>query len=387
MTSKMAHAALGSLLAALTIPAAIATDHPNRSAKRFPHFERFALLEQNSDTSANVSIGDLNNDGALDIVIAKGRHWPLQSQVFLNDGHGRFPDSHELNETPARTYSAHLIDIRGSGVPDIVLGNDGPDSKLVYFNDGKGNFTVGSSYGRPEWPVRNVAVADLNGDGLPDIIVASRTLTHEGANYICLNRGGGHFDADCDAFSHESATTIAAADLNGDGFIDLVVPNRDGGQGYVYFNDGKADFNGRIPFGPASASMRVAVAADLDGDGRPDIVAIDEDKGVFVYFNRPDGSFSSGMRIASAKSTPYALAAADLKKDGITDIIVGYVNAPCVVYYNDGSGRRFTPVPFGDGKGIAYGIAVGDIDNDGWPDIAVARSDAPNVVYFSSGSK
>ena len=53
-------------------------------------FDRVLLLEETSDTSANVSLGDLNGDGHLDVMIAKGRHWPLVDQVLLNDGKGNF---------------------------------------------------------------------------------------------------------------------------------------------------------------------------------------------------------------------------------------------------------------------------------------------------------
>jgi hypothetical protein len=354
-------------------------------AERWPRFDRVLLLEQSSETSANVSIGDLTGHGNHDLILAKGRHWPLVSRVLLNDGHGRFEVAHDLAATPYRSYSATLADLTGRGSLDVVLGNDAPDPKVVYLNDGRGDFHLGSTFGRPEWPTRNVTLADLNGDGLPDIIVANRYDNHPGANYVCLNRGGGRFDADCLAFSHESATTIAAADFTGRGHVDLAVPNRDGGQSYVYVNDGQAHFPRRIPFGPPDAHMRVAAAAHLTASGRMDIVAIDERRGTFVYFNRPDGSFSPPLGLGDAGATPYALAVGDLKRDGSTDIVVGYVKAPAVVYFNAGEGHAFMPVPFGDGRGIVYGIAIGDLDGDGWPDIAVARSGAPNVVYFSSG--
>ncbi len=350
----------------------------------FPRFDRILLLEDVAAESANVSIGDLNGDGKLDIVLAKGRHSPLVDRVLFNDGHGRFPVARNLGEASDRSYSAPLVDLDGDGDLDVVISNDSPDPKLVYLNDGKGNFHVGSTYGRPEWPSRNASVADLNGDRLPDIIVANRGGRSGGSNYICLNRGKGKFDADCIAFSNDPATTIASGDFNRDGFIDLVVPYRDRGQSFVYLNDGKAGFSKRIPFGPPDAEIRVAATADLDGNGIMDIVAIDErQRAAFIYFHQRDGTFASGLRFGDSKFVPYALAVDDLNLDGKLDILVGHVAAPSTVYFNEGSGRNFTPVQFGDGKGTAYGFAFGDLDSDGLPDIAVARSGAPNVVYFN----
>ena len=201
-----------------------------------------------------------------------------------------------------------------------------------------------------------------------------------------MNKAKGNFDADCIAFSHESATTITAADFNKDGLIDLAVPHRDGGQSYVYLNDRHAAFSNlkRVPFGPPDAAIRMTEAVDLNGDGLLDIVAIGERLGVAVYFGQKDGTFSAGMAIDNGKLTPYALAVGDLNHDGKIDIVVGNVEAPSTVYFNDGSGRHFTPVHFGDNKGAVYGFAIADLDRDGLPDIAAARSDAPNAVYFAS---
>ncbi len=349
----------------------------------FPQFDRVLLLETTSETSANVSIGDVNGDGNLDIVLAKGRHWPLVNRVLLGDGRGHILPAYNLGGAADRSYSGRLVDIDGDGDLDVVISNDTPDPKLIYLNDGKGHFHVGSTYGRAEWQTRNASVADLNGDGQPDIIAANRT--DSGANYICLNKGKGRFDADCIAFSHESATTITSADFDHDGLIDLAVPHRDGGQSYLYFNGGKATFSNlrRVPFGPPDAAIRMTEAADLDRDGFLDIVAIDERRGVAVYFGQQDGKFSSSVAIDNGKVTPYALAVSDLNGDGRIDIIVGNVEAPSTIYFNDGSGRHYSPVHFGDNKGTVYGFAIGDLDRDGLLDIAVARSDAPNVVYFS----
>jgi len=354
-------------------------------AAALPTYERMVLLESTSETSANVSIGDVNGDGHPDIVLAKGRHWPLVDRVLLGDGRGGFPAAHDLGTASDRTYSGHLVDIDGDRDLDVVISND-RDPKLVYLNDGTGHFRPGSHYGQPDWPTRNATVVDLHADGLPDIVVANRTGTRPGASYICFNKGRGQFDGACEKFATESATTITAADVTGDGLVDLIVPHRDGGQSHVYVNGGTGTFAGaaRVPFGPANATIRMSAAADLDGDGRQDLVTIDEKAGVAVYYGEAGSRLSAAVPIGLGDKSPYALATGDLDGNGTTDIVVGYVEARPAVFFNDGSGRRFTPVPFGDDKGTAYGFAIGDVDKDGHLDIAMARSEAPNVLYFGA---
>lgn len=351
-------------------------------------FERLLLLEATADESANVSFGDVNGDGHLDVVLAKGRHSPRVDRVFLNDGRGRFPRTHHLGGAADRSYSASLADVDRDGDLDVVISNDTPDAKLVYLNDGKGQFHVGSTYGRPEWPTRNASVAELNGDGLPDVVVANRFGSGNGSNYICLNRGGGKFDSECVAVAPYSATTITPADFNGDGFIDLAVPHREGGQSYVYLNDGKGHFSKQIPFGAANAALRMVAAADVNGDRLIDLVSIDEGRrATFIHLNQGKGAFAAGSRLSDSKSVPYALGVADLNRDGTIDIVVGNVGAQPTAYFNDGSGRSFASLQFGDNEGTAYGFAFGDLDKDGFTDIAIARSGAPNVVYFGDTKK
>jgi hypothetical protein len=357
---------------------------PAASQAAPPQYERMVLLESSAETSANVSIGDVNGDGHADLVLAKGRHWPLVDRVLIGDGRGGFPTTYDLGTASDRSYSGQLADLDDDGDLDVVISNDRPDPKLVYLNDGTGRFQPGSTYGQAEWSTRNATVADLNGDGLPDIVVANRTGGRPGGNYICFNRGQGRFDGTCEPFSTESATTITAADVTGDGLLDLVVPHRDGGQSQVYVNDGHGKFpsSARMPFGPAHANIRMSAAADLNGDGRQDLVTIDEKTGVAVYYGEAGARLSAAVPIGLGNTSPYALALGDLDGNGTTDLVVGYVEARPAVFFNDGSGRRFTPVLFGDDRGTAYGFAIGDLDADGRLDIAVARSQAPNVAYF-----
>jgi FG-GAP-like repeat len=347
-------------------------------------FDRVLLLEKTSETSANVSIGDLNGDGFPDLVLAKGRHWPLIDRVLLNDGHGRFT-AHNLSEIADRTYTAALADLDGDGVLDLVVSNDRPDRKLVYRGDGHGNFTVTGTFGDSAWDTRNIALADLNGDGRPDIIVANRgdPPSHPAASYVCFNDGRGHFPNCRPLPRTESATTIVAADFDRDGAIDLFVPHRDIGQSVILWNDGHGNFQ-PADFGPSGTAARAAAAGDLNGDGLPDIVVGDERQGTFVYLNLGHRRFGPPAPLAPKDRVPYAIAVADMNRDRTPDIVVGNAGSPGSVFFNDGTGKNFREVRWNDGKGEVYGIAIGDLDLDGWPDIAAARSDAPNAVWFST---
>jgi len=362
----------------------------------FRSFQRVQLLEDKGETSASVSVGDLNGDGLLDIVLGKGRHWPLYNRVLLNDGKGGFTASN-LGTAPDRTYSAALADIDRDGDLDIIVSNDAPDRKLVYLNDGKGHFTEAGTFGSPNWSTRYVTLADLNGDGYPDIVAANRGdypdlvdgKPGEGPHvptpsFVCLNDGKGHFPA-CEALPTESATSIVAADLDGDGALDLFVPHRDGGQSIILWNDGKGHFPTSTKVGPAAAWIRIGAAGDFDGDGRLDLAIIDEQKrGAYVIFNRGGRNFGDPVQLPGPPRPPYALAVADLNRDGRPDIIVGWVQQPGSVYYNTGQGHSFHEVPWNDGKGVVYGMSFADFNGDGWPDIVAARSDAPNGIWFST---
>jgi hypothetical protein len=351
-------------------------------------FERVLLLEEKGETSAGVNVGDLNGDGLLDIVLGKGRHWPLYNRVLLNDGKGGFTASN-LGTAPDRTYSAALADLDGDGDLDIVVSNDEPDGKLLYLNDGKGHFTEAGTFGDQTWSTRYVTLADLNGDGYPDIVSANRGPGPQSPtpSFICRNDRKGHFPV-CEPLPTESATSIVAADFDGDGALDLFVPHRDGGQSILLWNDGKGHFPTSTKVGPADVWIRMGAAGDFDGDGRLDLAIIEErKKAAFVIFNRGGRRFGDLVQLPGPPRTPYALAVADLNRDGRPDIVVGNVELPGSVYFNTGQGHTFYEVSWNNGKGVVYGVTFADFDGDGWPDIVAARSDAPNAIWFSTKLK
>jgi hypothetical protein len=348
-------------------------------------FERVVFLEDAAENTANASIGDLDGDGDPDIVLAKGRHWPLPDLVLLNDGRGNFVERHPLGAEADRSYTAALTDLDGDADLDMVVGNDRPDPKRVYFNDGQGHFEPAGTFGLPVWATRNVTVADLDGDARPDIVVANRGGPDNlSENLVCRNDGAGRFPS-CSVFSSDSATTIAAADIDGDGRIDLIVPHRDKGQSYLYLNDGAGGFAAKRAFGPADSATRAVAVGDLDGDGLPDLILGDELRGGAVaYFNQGQGRFSDAVPVVADKDSVYSIAVADLDKDGTLDVVLGTDGTPSMLLMNRGDGRRFALTRIGDGDGSVYGLAIGDLTADGCPDIVAARSNARSILYVNA---
>ena len=336
-------------------------------------------LEASAETSANASIGDLDGDGDLDIVLAKGRHWPLHNRIFFNDGQGNF-DAKNVGAEPDRSYAAALGDIDGDGDLDMVVSNDNPDEKRAYRNDGKGNFSLAGPWGDPSWNTRNIALVDMNGDHHLDLVVANR----KSPSYIILNDGKGDFNKEhWNTLPTESATTIVAADFNGDGLPDLAVPHRDKGLSRILFNDQTMSFRNTSTFGPEVTSTRACAAGDLDRDGAIDLIVGDDQLGTTVLMNDGKGNFPKSIALGDPKLVAYAIAIDDMNKDHQLDVIVGYSNGGSRIFLNDGAGLRFEEISLGDGKGAVYGIAVGDLNSDGKKDIVQARSEATNTIFFN----
>lgn len=356
-----------------------------RAAIATRSFQHIVELENDAATSANIHAGDLDGDGDLDLVLAKGRHWPLDNRILLNSGSGEFAAATDLADTPDRTYTTALADLDGDGDLDITVSNDRPDVNRIFLNTGDATFAAAGVFGHPDWPTRNMALVDLNNDARPDAILANRGSSRRGEwrpSAVCLNDGSGSLPS-CQEIPTESATTIVAADFDADGSIDLAVPHRDGGRNMLFWGDGSGAFSEPTSFGLRDSNTRAAAVGDMNADGLVDIIIGDQRRGVFVVRNRGKRRLPEAYLVTGPGREPYSVAVADLNNDGALDIVVGYRQSAGSIFFGDGSGSLYREASWNDGDGSVYGLALADLNADGWVDIAAARSGATNAVWFS----
>jgi hypothetical protein len=302
-------------------------------------------------TARGLVAGDLDGDGAADLVVASAS--TNHVVVVRGDGHG----GGTAHAYPAglAPFQVAVADLNGDGHVDVAVADEsnanafaGRGEVSVLFGDGHGAL-VPSTTLRADTNPSDVAAADLDGDGRLDLAVlnwGSRNVSlfrNRGAATPAAKRqakGGGLFD-DARSFPYGGAPAYALAigDVSGDARPDLVIGDA---QGVVHLliNDGRAQFTA-APSLQAAAGLRSLVLVDLDRDGRLDIVTANTgDDSVSIFRQVAAGSWSAAQRV-SVGAHPRTVRAADLDADGRMDLVVtnGGSNDVSVLRQTTGAAR------------------------------------------------
>ncbi len=164
----------------------------------------------------------------------------------------------------------------------------------------------------------SVAVADLNGDGKLDLAVANYGTDNVG---VLLGNGDDVFQTPKSYDTGKGPASIAVADVNGDGSLDLVVANYVGNNMSVLLGIGDGTFQHQQTFATSGRPASVAVA-DVNGDGRLDLVVANYvSDNVSMLLGKGNGTFQHQQTFATG-SKPISVAAADVNGDDRLDLIV-----------------------------------------------------------------
>jgi hypothetical protein len=333
---------------------------------------------------AALVLADVNADGHLDVAIA-GESQKLA--VFLNDGRRRFSEA-QLGTAGPHPAALAAGDLNGDGKCDLIVANHETDYLTLLLGNGKGGFTAQTLHVHSIPHPHMVAVLDADRDRRPDIVVDS---WGEDRLMLLLGRENWKAPGLPVAVGRKPYWNVVAADLDGDGAADLVVPNEGRGTVSILMGDGHAYFV-HAPGSPFAAGLPFSVAVgDLNGDHRPDVA-------IANYSGHASNTTNDGLtwirndghrrftpmpsRVASGRYSA-RLATGDINKDGFDDVVFTNTAAGNVtVVYDSASGPRrtatFTTMP------APHSVALGDLNGDGRADLVVAADETDEVyVYFA----
>lgn len=290
------------------------------------------------------------------------------------------PCTARVRQPDAYDYDIALADFNGDGLGDFAS-RDGSRQLSVWLARGRGvleRSIVETDIGG--WRSRVVA-ADVDGDGFADIVTndeAYRDLVLVGGN------GDGTF-REPEPFLTVSAEDVLFEDLNNDGAVDLVTSGFDPPAIVVRLGDGAGGFGPELT-SPTAVALYEIRLGDLNGDSAPDLVGIaDYGSAVIVMFGHGDGTFGVPGALATGDDSS-AVAIGDFDADGRADIAVADTRDTVIrVYHGTESGGFESPreVPIGGG---GYALEAGDLDADGIVDLVVGQRRADIAILHGSGT-
>lgn len=264
------------------------------------------------------AIGDVNGDGALDILFLS---IDFELWVLPGNGNGTFGAALRSPGIGASARPLVVADFDGDGRPDIALANqDG--GVTISLGNGDGSFRPSTTFPITGGFVPNgLAVADFNGDGAVDVAATNaggpEWFTGSSVS-ILLGHGDGSLGPPFDFQVGTTPQAVVATDVNHDGKVDLVVGNSFGNSFSVLLGQGDGTFLAKTDYATETGPAAIAIG-DVNDDSHPDVVVCASSSSVSLFSGNGDGTFAAKQDIHLGVPCD-SIAVEDLNLDGRLDL-------------------------------------------------------------------
>jgi hypothetical protein len=358
-------------------------------------------------------VADVNGDGKPDLVVANTCsdfgpcYSPDSIVVLLGNGDGTFQPAQPI---PLGLFNSHtallaVADVNGDGKLDIVAigGVVG-----VFFGNGDGTFQppqIGPATG--EGPYFSVIIRDINADGKADVLVAQACVAlpcdTDGTVAVLLGNGDGTFQAvqtyDAGGVANLSGggkggISLAAADVNGDGKLDLLTGISGGinlggiGEIGVLLGNGDGTFQPPQTYKTGGFQVSSIAAGDMDGDGKQDAIVSHTCApespncsygSISILEGNGDGTFQAANVYNSSGYSPCCVAIGDVTRDGKPDIVFGIrqnngIIGGAAVWVSNGDGTFLPRQIYSSDGDFLNATALADVNGDGKLDLLVTNA-------------
>lgn len=391
---------VGLVLLALLLP---------KSMNASPLYKPAQTYSLSQGNLSSLVTADLNGDGKLDLLATvRGNGFPGAVQVLLGNGNGTFQIAGNYPVGSDANWIA-IADVNGDGKPDALVATF--DGASVLLGNGDGSFQESQNY-----PIRShsgtlsIAIGDVNRDAKLDLVlglicIPSDPCKGAGGSTVLFGNGDGSF-VPTGTYFFSGGTSLALADLNHDGKLDLVSDSQENhANTVVQLGNGDGTFQEAHFYDGGGFNGGTIAVADLNADDNPDVITANNCQNsdcrgstIGVLLGLGDGTLRKVQIYGHPGGyIPNQVAVDDVNGDGLPDLVVANncnnsdtcdtAEVGLLIGRGDGTFSRFQHYSSGASTGlIAASVAVGDVNGDATPDIFVLNGDGVGVLLSLSAT-